>query len=128
MNSQLRRSAAFSLLLLLALSGLAWAHHQPQLDDLQHITTIKGVVTSFEYVNPHCMLHLAVKMPDGKTEDWTAELAPPATLHTVGWGKDSLKPGDHITVTGHKNKGGSNLLTVRTVILSNGQQLNQRLR
>jgi len=111
---------------LLALPGRVLAHHGSYAYDREHITTVKGTVTEFDLVNPHSLIHLAVKEKNGEVEAWTAETASPNMLRRVGWGKTTIKPGDRVTVSGYRARDGAKLLSIRTIVLPTGQQLNQR--
>src|SRR5688572_31526228 len=71
--------------------------------------TLKGVVTKFEWINPHAWLHLDVKNPDGSVTSWMIEGAAPNALIRRGWNKNSLLPGTEITVEGYLAKDGSKM-------------------
>jgi hypothetical protein len=73
---------------------------------------VKGSVTAFGFVNPHALVHLAVKTNAGNLEEWTADTAPPIMLRRAGWDRATLKPGDAITVSGYQAKDGSRHMSV----------------
>lgn len=81
----------------------AQAHHSTAGYDLIHGTIISGVVTQFVWENPHAQLSLDVAT-DEEPEHWSIEMESPATLSHLGWTKDTLKPGDSITVVGSRAK------------------------
>ena len=112
---------------LLMIAGPLVAHHGFTNYDTEHRTTLMGTVTEFEWANPHVAIHLDVKDDRGNIERWTAETAPPAMLRRVGWDRNTIKPGDRITVSGYQLKDGSKILSVRRIVLPNGQELNQRI-
>ena len=62
---------------------------------------VSGVVTEFRFANPHAMLSLDVKDDAGKVVKWTVEFAGQLNLAEIGWTKQSLKPGEQVTVTGN---------------------------
>lgn len=84
-------------------SAILLAHHSTAAYDLIHGTIISGVVTGFDWENPHTQLHLDVA-GDDKTEHWTIEMESPAHLRGLGWTRDTLKPGDRISVIGSRAK------------------------
>jgi hypothetical protein len=89
---------------ILSLSCLSvQAHHSTAGYDLIHGTIISGLVTRFDWQNPHAQLFLEVAT-DGEPEHWTIEMESPAILGRLGWTKDSLKPGDRVSVTGSRAK------------------------
>jgi hypothetical protein len=79
------------------------AHHSTAGYDLIHGTIISGVVTGFDWENPHAQLSLDVA-GENETEHWTIEMESPAHLKGLGWTKDTLKPGDRISVIGSRAK------------------------
>jgi hypothetical protein len=85
--------------MILVVCGSALAHHGNVAYDEQHPTTINGVVTEFVWSNPHCQIYLDVKDKKGNVVNWGVESQSPGILHRNGWTRDSVKPGDHITVT-----------------------------
>jgi len=60
---------------LLAIATPVFAHHGASVYDSQKVTTLKGTVTGFRFMNPHTELSFDVKNADGKVEKWTAEAA-----------------------------------------------------
>jgi hypothetical protein len=66
--------------------------------------TFTGTVTKIEWTNPHIYTHVEVKEPDGKVVEYRVEGGPPNALYRAGWRKDTLKPGDTVTVSGLRAK------------------------
>jgi hypothetical protein len=91
---------------LLVPSVSTFAHHGNAAYDTQNSITVKGTVTDFRYINPHCQVYFDIKNSKGKVEHWQAELTAPNKLSRAGWTKHSLNPGDQITVTGFQGKNG----------------------
>src|SRR5690242_14482466 len=54
----------------LLFSFSVFAHHSLALFDVTAPLWIKGAVVRFERVNPHSLIFLDEKMPDGKTRRW----------------------------------------------------------
>lgn len=93
--------------LALALPGAAPAHHSfAVFFDAQKTVTIKGKVTQYRFTNPHGTIALDVKKPDGSVEKWRAETNAPVILTRRGWTRDSVKPGDEVTITGWPSRDG----------------------
>ena len=84
---------------LLTVCSSASAHHGNAAYDPDHPVTIMGSVTEFVWSNPHCQIYLDVKDAKGKIVHWSVESQSPGILRRNGWTKDSVKPGDQITVT-----------------------------
>src|SRR5581483_12200907 len=75
------------------------AHHGNTAYDPDHPITITGRVTEFVWSNPHCQIYLDVKDAKGKIVGWSVESQSPGILRRNGWSRDSIKPGDLISVT-----------------------------
>ena len=113
--------AAACVLLTVPLSVLA--HHGAAAYDTTKLTTLKGTVTEFKFINPHVEISIAVKDDKGKTETWLGEANSPNVLSRRGWSRDIMKPGDQITIIGNRGKNGSFTLRLQKVVLSDGQEL-----
>ena len=109
---QNKRLASFfvSLAALLVVSSApAFAHHGfAGRYDEENPITVQGTVVELQFTNPHSVIVFDVKEASGKTERWQAELGGASMLHrNDGWSKDTLKPGDKITITGPRAKNGA---------------------
>jgi hypothetical protein len=61
---------------------------------------LTGTVTKFNFVYPHPSILFDVKTPAGELQHWAGMLRPtPAILREHGWTRNSMKPGDTITIT-----------------------------
>lgn len=95
--------------------GLALAHHSFALFDQTKQVTLVGTVKEFQWTNPHCWLLLDVKAGTGEGQEWSLEALSPNVLGRNGWKKNSMKPGDHVTVVVNPTRDGTrggNLLSV----------------
>jgi len=110
----------------LVISGPAFAHHSMSMYDRGHETTFKATITQFDWVNPHTQITFTVTDGRGNVEKWVAEGPGPNRLANHGWSKDSLKPGDEITIIGNRNRDGSPTMRFEKVIFPNGQELEAR--
>ena len=106
----------------LLLASLVYAHHSTADYDLKHPASAMGVVTRFEWANPHSYIFLDVTAPDG-VEHWIIEIDGPHALERLGWSKDSLKPGDRVTCSGARAKDGSPRLRCTQVVMADGRAL-----
>jgi Family of unknown function (DUF6152) len=121
---RIRRVASFALFMgLLAVAGVAFAHHGTANYDTAKTVTVKGPVTDFQFINPHVLIFLDGKDETGKADKWQGELTSPNRLSRVGWTKSSLKPGDIITISGYPTKSGSPEIWIQKVVLASGEEL-----
>jgi uncharacterized membrane protein (Fun14 family) len=58
---------------LLVFSAPILAHHGSSAYESKKMTTLKGTVTDFQFMNPHTEIVFEVKGDSGKVEKWTAE-------------------------------------------------------
>ena len=110
-----------ALVVLLAAGALANAHHGLAAFDQTKEVTLKGTVTEFHFVNPHCVVDFEVIDDKGQVEKWQAEMTSPA--HLKGWTATSLEPGNVVTITGYRAKSGAFYLRVMNLSSSNGVEL-----
>jgi len=106
------------------ISGPALAHHGETNYDTEKLVTVKGSVTSFQFINPHAQITMDVKNEKGDVEKWICEERSPAMLvRNGGWDKNTLKPGDVITAVGFRAKNGTNILRLKKIVLADGKEL-----
>jgi hypothetical protein len=112
---------AFSLALC---GGSAEAHHSFAAEfDAEKPILLHGDVVKWEMINPHGWITLSVTTDDGKTTEWMVETSNPNGLMRLGWTKDSLKPGDEITVEAYQAKDGSNTANAARITLADGTKV-----
>lgn len=100
------------------------AHHGEANYDTEKVTSAKGVVTDFQFVNPHVQISVDVKNDKGEIERWIGEARSPAMLARYGgWDKDTIKIGDTITMVGHRTKNGTNFLRLLKIEKADGRVL-----
>ena len=91
---------------LLMVAGPVVAHHSPSLYDKEHPITLTGTVTEFRFISPHVQIHFEVKDENGNLVKWIAHTSPPSKMYRRGWTRNTLKPGDQITVIGGSDREG----------------------
>jgi|SRR5581483_9707421 len=102
-----------------------YAHHGTQVSyDLNRKIELKGTVTEFKWSNPHVQLYLDVKDEKGSVVHWTIEGNSPFNWARMGWNRNTLKPGDEITIYVYPSKvAGVPSGVVNKVVLANGQEV-----
>ena len=112
----------------LALAALvtlpAAAHHSfsAEFDDKQPVK-LDGTVVKFEFMNPHSWIHMDVPAADGSLVRWKVETGSTNALFRRGWRKDSLRPGDHVSIDAYRAKDGSNTANASQVKLPDGRMV-----
>jgi hypothetical protein len=102
-----------------------YAHHSFAAEyDEKKVIVLKGVVTKFEWTNPHVRFYIDVKDDKGVVTNWDLELMSVNTLTRAGWDKRALKVGEEVTVTAYLAKDGSKRGNARgKVTLADGRQI-----
>lgn len=125
------RAKPSALVVLAAATFLAsapvFAHHGAASYDSKKLTTLKATVTEFRYINPHSEIFFDVVDASGKTQKWIAEAVSVASLSRYGWTKNTLKPGDQISITGNCAKNGSYSMRLSKLTLPTGKVLSVEL-
>ena len=109
--------------LLLGSAGARSAHHSNASYDRDHQSKLKGTVVEFKWTNPHSEIIFDVKRSGGAIERWVGEGPSPSQMTENGWTKDTLKPGDRISVVGNMPRSRAALIRLRWVTLPNGKDL-----
>src|SRR5690242_18326585 len=85
----------------------ARAHHSFAVYfDAGKSVTITGKVTAFRFTNPHGTIVLDVADAQGRVSEWRAETNAPVVLQRRGWTRESVKPGETITIQGWPSRDG----------------------
>ena len=108
---------------ILAVAGVAYAHHGTANYNTDKTISVKGTVTEFDFVNPHVQIYWDAKDESGTVQKWSGELTSPNRLSRVGWTKSSIKAGDTITIGGYPTKSGSHEIWIQKVTLASGEDL-----
>ena len=100
------------------------AHHSFAAEyDSKKPVTVTGIVSKVEWMNPHARFYVDVKGADGKVVNWNFELGAVPVLLKQGWRRDSLKPGDQVTVEAFQAKDSSYTGNARKVQLPDGKKV-----
>jgi hypothetical protein len=80
----------------------AFAHHSTANFDRAMQVEITGVVTRFQFSNPHSLIQMDVANDaSGETQSYSVFATSRVVLLRYGWRPESINEGDSITVTGH---------------------------
>jgi Family of unknown function (DUF6152) len=83
---------------------------------------MKGTITKVAWANPHAHLSIDARDRSGAVAKWDVELGAPGALSRYGLTQKVLKVGDDVTVDGWLSKDGSNLISAKSVTLSDGRE------
>ena len=96
-----------AILGLLVWVGSLRAHHSfAAIFDKNQPITVTGVVARVQWSNPHMFFYIDVEEPNGETVQWAFEGYPPSMMIRQGWSRDTVNPGDRVTMTGWRARRG----------------------
>jgi hypothetical protein len=109
----------------LMLSGMlfvpAIAHHSTAMFDHNDERSITGVVTKFDYINPHSWIFIEVTNDDGTVTNWGFGMSAASRLRRMRLSPGNWKKGDLITVKFYPLKDGRPAGALLGVINSDGK-------
>lgn len=112
-----------ALILAAALAAPLSAHHSFAMFDTAKNITIAGVVTSFEWTNPHAYIEVDAADGKGGKTHWSLELGSTSILMRAGWKFNTLKAGDAVTAVVSPLKSGEHGGLLSRITLPDGRVL-----
>lgn len=107
--------------LLLLICGDAQAHHSFAIYDIDNKISRTGVLTRFEFTQPHIQLELEAVLEDGSTETWHIESMAPRRWDRLNNPRDVASVGETVTILGWPARDGSDTMVLSTVITERGE-------
>ena len=102
--------------------GIGQAHHGSAAYG-ETTVTLSGVVTEFKFVNPHVLVLWDVKDESGALQHWSGERSGPNSMaRERGWNRNTIKPGDQVTITGRPAINRSHTMAISKILL-NGKDI-----
>ncbi|MGA2715126.1 MAG: DUF6152 family protein [Bryobacteraceae bacterium] len=90
---------------LFSTAGIVYAHHSFAATYFEDQTvTIEGKLVQFLYRNPHSFVHVEAPDDKGVMQTWAVEWGAGGQLGRDGVTRESLKPGDHVIITGNPGR------------------------
>ena len=98
--------AFIAVFLILAPATALRAHHSfAAIFDKDQPVEVTGVLVRVEWSNPHMFFYIDVE-EDGETVRWAFEGYPPSMMVRQGWSRNTVQPGDRVTMTGWRARVG----------------------
>ena len=89
----------------LAAGAAAYAHHSfAATYFVDKEVTVEGTLTQFLFRNPHSFVKVEAPDDKGQMVTWAVEWGGGAQLNQEHVTRDTLKPGDHVVVTGNPGR------------------------
>ena len=118
------RRVLIAATLVVGFAASAAAHHSaaPHFD-LEKTVVLDGVVTKFEFVNPHAYVYFDVRGTDRAMVPWRCELASRTSLIRLGWTLDLFTAGRKITVKGAPARREANVCMLTSFVRDDGVEI-----
>ena len=116
--------------IVLALSGLLLAavpvaaHHAIAAQyDMDKAGEWTGTLKKMEFINPHSMLHLDVKSPDGAVTTWVFQTTNAGSLRSRGLARNAMVQGASYTVKGFAARNGNPMGFLRVLVFPDKKEM-----
>ena len=111
----------------LTLGAPLFAHHGDAAYDTSKVVELKNaVVTSYDWMNPHSLIHVDFKNDKGVVQHWTVEIGSVPSMTLLGWSRTTMKPGDVVTLDIWATKNGTTVGRINKLVLADGTVLKDR--
>ena len=107
----------------LTVCGAMFAHHGATSYANNIVVLKEATVTKLVWANPHTIVLFDVKDDKGNVSHWAGEAGSPSAVSLLGWTKNSLQPGDVITVYIYPAKSGNPVGRLNKVVFADGKTL-----
>jgi hypothetical protein len=87
------------------------------------IISLQGTITNFRFINPHVQVYFDITNAAGQTEPWQGELTAPNKLARAGWSKNTLQPGEQVSISGRAGRNGGHSLWITKLTKADGQEM-----
>ena len=98
------------------------AHHSAAAYMDTPIEITGATITNVVWANPHTIISFEVKAGE-RAGAWNAEAGSPSAQARMGWNRNSLRPGDQVTVTLFPARNGAKVGRLSYVVLADGKEL-----
>ncbi|MEQ1580704.1 MAG: DUF6152 family protein [Steroidobacteraceae bacterium] len=127
MKNSASRAVYGCIALAAVVAGPSLAHHSASMFDMQKQIEVQGTVKEFRWTNPHSWLLLTAPDATNKAAEYNIEMNGPGYLVRNGWKRESLKPGDVVTVTINPLRDGSPGGNLVKVTRADGKELSAQV-
>ena len=121
-NTMFKRTMVSMLLALpLMLGSKSFAHHSFAIYDIDNKISRTGVLTRFEFTQPHIRLELEVDREDGSKEIWQIESMAPRRWDRLNNPRDVASVGETVTISGWPARDGSDAMVLSSIVTERGE-------
>lgn len=105
------------------LSGAAAGHHSYAMFDTQKEVAAPATVRIWQFTSPHAKLWVYITDTKGEPVLWALEAPGPQQLLAAGWDRNTINPGDKISVVLHPLRDGRAGGSLQSVTLADGRKM-----
>jgi len=117
------RRLILNLIALAAACATLSAHHSTVAYAENSIVLKNATITKVLWASPHIILTFDVKEARGAATGWSLETGSPGSVARVGWNRNSVKPGDKVTIELYPSRNGAHVGRLKKVIFPDGREL-----
>jgi hypothetical protein len=110
---------------LLLVATAASAHHGFGTFAMDQDIELAGVITKFDFVNPHSWLHFDVTAADGSKKSYRCEVRSATTLRRSGWTPEMFAAGTKVKIQGSPDRVEPTACYVSTITFEDGTSLDR---
>lgn len=96
------------------------AHHSTSMFDAEREVTLQGIVTTFEWGNPHVYVTIEIENNAGEATTVRIEGPAPSALTIAGWSEHSLTPGVRVLVVANPSRDSNPAVVLGNSVLIEG--------
>ena len=117
------RMLILNVIALAAMCATLSAHHSKVAYTQNSIVLRNATITKVLWESPHIILMFDVKEAGGASTSWSTETGSPGSVARLGWNRNSVKPGDKVTIELFPAKNGAHVGRLNKVTYPDGRQL-----
>ena len=106
------RSPQLVLGLLLLTASMHSHHSLSGVYDTSREIGVEGIVTQFQFINPHPFVTISVEEKNRSKQEWRLELDNRSELVEIGMDTNTFRAGDRVSVKGNPGRSESQILYV----------------
>jgi hypothetical protein len=96
---------------------MSYGHHSRANFRFDTVLEFEGIITDYEYRNPHTFLTLERTTGIGEVQEWLLAANSISSLKRAGWGTDTFAVGERVTVKGNPDRNADKYLLFLDVVI-----------
>ena len=117
------REVVHNVIAIAVMTATLSAHHSTVAYAPQSIVLKNATIARVIWASPHIILTFSVKDSSGAVSSWSMESGSPASVARVGWNRNSVKPGDKVTIDLYPSRNGAHVGRLKKLIFPDGREL-----